>query len=200
MPSIKNRKQNRDQSGSARERIIKTASGLFESQGYAATGINQIIANAETAKASFYDHFESKELLGQAYLARYGEHHLVLIRTLMARAESPADFMASWVRILKRQLRLRKFYGCPMSNLRAQTGTAAPLLTKSVKVLAEKTIETIAGYLEEKIGGKFSDGKMAALAARRIFAAYEGAIHIWQLTGDESALDDIEFFAAKILK
>ena len=53
MPSTKFNKQNRDKSHSARERIVETATGLFESQGFAATGINQIIAESKTAKASF---------------------------------------------------------------------------------------------------------------------------------------------------
>ena len=176
------------------ERIVATATRLFESQGYAATGINQIIAESKTAKASFYDHFASKELLGKEYLARYGQNHLVLIRTLMERAVSADDFIRAWVRILKRQLRLKKFYGCPMSNLRAQTGNSSPVLAREVKLLAEKTIAVIADYLEQ-----LKPGTSAPLAARRIFSAYEGAIHIWQLIGDEAALDDIEFMARAVL-
>lgn len=184
----------------ARDRILGTATALFESQGYAATGINQIIAESKTAKASFYDYFPSKELLGKEYLARYGADHLALIRTLMERAASPEDFVQSWVRILKRQLRLKKFYGCPMSNLRAQTADSAPLLKTAVKSLADRTIDLIADYiLRINPGGAFASEKTAALAARRIFSAYEGAIHIWQLTGDEAALDDIEFMAQRIL-
>ena len=34
---------------------------LFSSQGYNSTGINQIISEASVAKASFYQHFKSKE-------------------------------------------------------------------------------------------------------------------------------------------
>lgn len=182
------------------ERIISTATRLFESQGYAATGINQIIAESKTAKASFYDHFPSKELLGKEYLARYGKDHLALIRTLMERSGSPEDFVHSWVRILKRQLKLKKFYGCPMSNLRAQTADSSPLLKNEVKGLADSTIELIASYiLRVNPGGLFASEKLATLAARRIFSAYEGAIHIWQLTGDEAALDDIEFMAKRVL-
>ena len=51
-----------------RERIIETAQSLFFAQGYKATGINQIIKEAKVAKASFYDHFPSKDDLGEAYL------------------------------------------------------------------------------------------------------------------------------------
>lgn len=193
------------------ERIIATATRLFESQGYAATGINQIIAESKTAKASFYEHFASKELLGKEYLARYGAEHLALIRTLMERAPGPAEFIASWARILKRQLRLKKFYGCPMSNLRAQTADSSPVLKAAVKQLAERTIDLIGDYILriyrpvgiEKSSGPSTPARLsdttAHLAARRIFSAYEGAIHIWQLTGDETALDDIEFMAARVL-
>lgn len=201
MPSTKFIKQNRDKSASARERIVETATGLFESQGFAATGINQIIAESKTAKASFYDYFSSKELLGKEYLARYGTGHLTLIQTLMDRSESPHDFIHSWVRILKRQLKLKKFYGCPMSNLRAQTAESSPLLKREVKDLAGRTIDLLAGYLiKTNPGGLFTEQKAAELAGRRVFSIYEGAIHIWQLTGDEAALDDIEFLVGRILQ
>ncbi|UGU17120.1 TetR/AcrR family transcriptional regulator [Sinomicrobium kalidii] len=52
----------------ARERIVETATYLFHTQGYNATGINQVIREASVAKASLYQHFESKEDLAIAYL------------------------------------------------------------------------------------------------------------------------------------
>lgn len=57
----------KDQAG-VKERIISTASRLFYEQGYQATGINQIIEEAEIAKASLYQHFSSKENLLNEYL------------------------------------------------------------------------------------------------------------------------------------
>lgn len=53
---------------SAKERIIRTASELFYQNGYNLTGINEIIAKAEIAKATLYSHFSSKEELCIAYL------------------------------------------------------------------------------------------------------------------------------------
>lgn len=44
-----------------RARIIETASILFHQQGYNSTGINQVISEAKVAKASFYQHFKSKD-------------------------------------------------------------------------------------------------------------------------------------------
>ncbi|AIM38408.1 TetR family transcriptional regulator [Sphingobacterium sp. ML3W] len=44
-----------------RARIVETASILFHQQGYNSTGINQVISEAKVAKASFYQHFKSKD-------------------------------------------------------------------------------------------------------------------------------------------
>jgi len=53
-----------------KERIIEAASHLFYFNGYNQTGINQIIAEANVAKASMYQHFRSKEDIAVAYLIR----------------------------------------------------------------------------------------------------------------------------------
>jgi AcrR family transcriptional regulator len=44
-----------------RERILKTAADLFFHQGFRATGINEVIAKAGVAKATFYSHFPTKD-------------------------------------------------------------------------------------------------------------------------------------------
>ena len=59
---------------SVRERIIRTASDLFYFKGYNQTGINQIIKDANVAKASMYQHFRSKEEVAVAYLQ--GRHYM----------------------------------------------------------------------------------------------------------------------------
>ncbi len=53
-----------------RERILDKASVLFHQQGYNSTGINQIIAEANVAKASFYQHFKTKDDLCVEFLNR----------------------------------------------------------------------------------------------------------------------------------
>ena len=54
--------------GPPEERILAVASELFYRQGYRATGINEVIARSGVAKATFYNHFPSKEDLCLAYL------------------------------------------------------------------------------------------------------------------------------------
>lgn len=53
---------------SPRQRILEITFNLFSRQGYNSTGINQIISEAKVAKASFYQHFKSKEDLCVEFL------------------------------------------------------------------------------------------------------------------------------------
>jgi TetR/AcrR family transcriptional repressor of lmrAB and yxaGH operons len=56
-----------------RERILATASGLFQRQGYHATGLNQVLAEGKAPKGSLYFHFprgkEQLALLGARLVA-----------------------------------------------------------------------------------------------------------------------------------
>lgn len=51
-----------------RERLLGAAGRLFGERGYECVGINEIIAKAEIAKATFYQHFPSKEALCAEWL------------------------------------------------------------------------------------------------------------------------------------
>ncbi len=57
-----------------RERILDAAAKLFHKQGYNNTGINQIISVSKVSKASFYDHFKSKDDLCIEFLNRRYEY------------------------------------------------------------------------------------------------------------------------------
>jgi len=63
-----------------RETIIKTASNLFYQKGYNLTGINEIISESGTAKATLYNHFKSKEDICVAYLDYLNNSFLIDIR------------------------------------------------------------------------------------------------------------------------
>ncbi|MFA5901308.1 MAG: helix-turn-helix domain-containing protein, partial [Hyphomicrobium sp.] len=53
---------------SARMRIIETALRLFYAHGTRSVGIDRIIAEADVAKMSFYNHFPSKADLVAVFL------------------------------------------------------------------------------------------------------------------------------------
>jgi AcrR family transcriptional regulator len=63
------------------DRIMAAAADLFYRQGYRATGINQVIAESGVAKASFYDHFPSKDDLLYAYVLDTSRRELADVRS-----------------------------------------------------------------------------------------------------------------------
>jgi TetR/AcrR family transcriptional regulator, transcriptional repressor for nem operon len=56
-----------------KQTLLDAGLAAFHRQGYHATGIQDIVSAAGVPKGSFYAHFESKDALGLAALARYWE-------------------------------------------------------------------------------------------------------------------------------
>ena len=52
------------------ERLLESAASLFDREGIRAVGIDRLIADADVARASLYQHFGSKDALVVSYLER----------------------------------------------------------------------------------------------------------------------------------
>lgn len=105
-----------------KDRILDTASRLFYDQGYHVTGINQIIEEADIARASLYNHFTSKTELLLAYLDRTHEEWFVeLDRYLAPVAEPREKILALFDFRIRRQQKL-KYRGCHFNKITAETG------------------------------------------------------------------------------
>lgn len=105
---------------SVKERILAAASDLFYRQGYRATGVNQIIAAAKVAKASFYDHFPSKDDLLAAYLAKLEREEIQSLRQAVDSAKGVRERFLAPARLLPHWLRETDFRGCPFQNIAAE--------------------------------------------------------------------------------
>ena len=90
---------------SKREQLVETAWRLFYRDGYHATGIDRILAEADVAKMTLYKHFRSKEELILAVLKmRSQQFHELLSQFLAAKKRTPEqrllavfDWMMDWV-------------------------------------------------------------------------------------------------------
>ncbi len=56
-----------------RQSVLEAGLAAFHSRGYHATGVQEIVSSIGVPKGSFYAHFDSKDALGLAALARYWE-------------------------------------------------------------------------------------------------------------------------------
>ena len=66
------KKRERDPAGT-RQRIVGATVQLMLRQGFAATSVDQICAEAKLTKGSFFHHFESKEAIGKAAVEWWGD-------------------------------------------------------------------------------------------------------------------------------
>src|SRR4029077_6786118 len=76
----------------AKAKAIETAERLFRAQGYAATGLTQILEESGAPKGSFYFHFPGgKEQLAREVLVAYGARTVAGMRQLAGRCEGDPD-------------------------------------------------------------------------------------------------------------
>lgn len=182
-----------------RQRILNVSHALFLEQGYTETGLNQIVSEAATVKASLYQHFKSKEELGKTVLLNYSESNLILLQQLMKRYPIPMDFVEAWIRLLKKKATQNTLYGCPMANFRSQIADGSPVILKAIYEIVNKTIDLISEYLSNaKEGGLISSRSNPKKESRYLFLAYEGVLQVWRLTGDKKVFDDLKDIAEKI--
>jgi len=103
-----------------RERIMETAAELFFHQGYRATGINEVIAKSGVAKATFYNHFPTKEDLCLAYLQDRNAVEFDAITTYVHEQRSPqARFMAV-IESIEPWIVANSMRGCAFLNMVAE--------------------------------------------------------------------------------
>ncbi|GHG55206.1 TetR family transcriptional regulator [Sinomonas cellulolyticus] len=87
-------------SPSAREKILKTAYGLFAKRGVRDVGIDEIISRSGVAKATFYRHFRSKDALVLAYMDRWYAVRSEAIEDAIAHSHSPDDALLAAFTVL----------------------------------------------------------------------------------------------------
>jgi len=117
---------------SARDRILITASELFQERGYTEIGINEIIAKSGTAKATFYSNFASKELLGEAWLKSLHDHSVCYHQELIAGGKKPRDLLIEYFQQLEIFLVEGSYRGCPYTNTKAVVKCDEMLLDKQI--------------------------------------------------------------------
>lgn len=102
---------------SVKERIIETASDLFYNQGYKHTGINQVIAEANVAKASLYKYFKSKEDIAITYLKNTHEDWMRNLNTFIKDKQTPYARLLAAFDYLQEWLDEVNYVGCSFQNI-----------------------------------------------------------------------------------
>lgn len=112
--------------GSARDRLLEAAEHCFEAEGIAATGINDLIGEADVARMSLYNHFSSKDDLIVAYLERRDEDWIARLRARLAEIDGHRERLLTVIRAYRWRVAHEGFRGCVFINAAAELPSHHP--------------------------------------------------------------------------
>lgn len=102
----------------ARRRLLETATRLFYTEGIHAVGIDRIIAEAGVAKATFYNHFPSKDDLVLAYVEEQDRQGREAVAALPE--QTPRKMIAAILGRISDAVTVGGWRGCPFLNAAAE--------------------------------------------------------------------------------
>ena len=147
---------------------------LFESQGYHATGINQIITESGVPKGSFYHYFpEGKEGLAVEAINAIGEDVRDRVRTTCQESDDSVLALVAMFREIARHLEESGFqHGGPLTTMALESATTNERLNRACRQAYHGVLEEVSYRLS---AGGFSESESRELSTM-ILAGLEGGI------------------------
>ena len=162
----------RSKKSDARQRIVETAERLFYAEGIRTVGIDRIIAEAEVAKMTLYNHFASKDDLILAVLQYREEKFDGLFEKWMNRhIKAGMERLEAFFAALKDWFESPGFRGCMFINACAELADAKHEGSQFSAQHKERFHEMLKEIVTETVGAK-----KANEAAPAISLLVEGAI------------------------
>ncbi len=154
-----------------KQTLLEAGLAAFHRRGYHATGVQEIVSSAGVPKGSFYSHFESKDALGLAALARYWEEHAEA-RALLRDANLPG------LKRLDRYLAALGYSenGCLIGNFTAELAQLESF-REDLSRLWQQWTDAVSQCLSDgqRDGSVRTDVPVKDLA-RTVLALWEGAV------------------------
>ncbi len=179
-----------DNQSEARQRIITTALDLFYRQGYLATGINQVIAESNVSKNTFYYYFPSKDDLCVAYLQ---ERHKIWMGWLLNHLNTrltPYKKLIGLFEFLDTWLRECHFRGCAFLNIATEVPDVNHRIRKEVIHHKDELRKLLHGLLSDlKKSDKKHSGINVPLLADFLYVLFEGTISSCQNYSDSKLVE-----------
>lgn len=158
----------------AREKALETAERLFRMQGYAATGLSQILEESQAPKGSFYHHFPNgKAQMAEETLATYAARGDALIAFVASKTQGDA---AGFIRMLcdafsKEMERSNWALGCMAQNFANELAPNDPVWTERLGMV----FSTWAAAISDALFNAGIAKERADMVASTLLAALEGA-------------------------
>jgi TetR/AcrR family transcriptional repressor of lmrAB and yxaGH operons len=169
----------------SRAALLDSAALLFRRQGYAATGVNQILESADVKAGSLYHHFpEGKQELAAAVVDIVGGDIERRLRSFLGSDLAVADIVDAWIDLMSAGLSSDRRDGCPIEPIATESVSASPQVRDAAARAFGGWCSAVADRLRSD-GWPDDDAQQAALA---VVALLEGALILSRIAGDASAL------------
>jgi TetR/AcrR family transcriptional regulator, lmrAB and yxaGH operons repressor len=181
----------------SRAALIDTAATLFRRQGYAATGLNQILDEAGVKPGSLYHHFpQGKQQFAAAVVDSTGTAIEQLLRRFLAGGRPVADIVDRWVDLLIDGLTADRRDGCPIEPIATESVNASPL----VRAASARAFTGWCRAIEERLGADGWSEEEAESVAVAVISLIEGALILSRIAGDAGALVAAKPAARRLLR
>lgn len=131
-----------------KDHIISVANELFYRNGYNSTGINEIIAKSNIAKATLYHHFKSKEAICIAYLESRHHRFMTDLNAFVASKPKGKGQLLAIFDLLRDMYRQGDFHGCWAQKILAELHPK----DKKIRAIIQKQKKELLLFLGEVVG------------------------------------------------
>lgn len=172
-----------------RRRMLESAAQLFHTQGYHATGLNQLVTASGAPKGSLYFHFPGGKEQLAAEATRMSAHRLgEALRAAAAAAPDAAGAVGAVTELLADELARSDYQrGCPLATVTLEAANDSDQIRQACEQGYAEWRELIAALLAEH--GLTSD--RAKTLATVVLAAVEGGLLLAKASHDTAPLREV---------
>lgn len=177
-----------------RQHIVETAYGLFKRDGFHATGIDKIIAEAEVAKMTMYRHFPKKDGLIVEVLDWRADRFARQLDRLGEAGATPEQKIATIFDWYGDWFDSPDFHGCLFQHALAEFGDPEHPIFKAVA----RQKDDLKRRMTEILEAMMPDAQAESMASA-LFMLIEGASLLAQMGQGKAAIENARQAAEQIL-
>jgi len=176
-----------------KQRILDAAERLVIENGYAATSLDEVIAESGTSKGAFFHHFASKLDLASSLVDRYAAADITHLEQAAARAQAasndPCERVIAFVRVFEDSADelMAAQSSCLYVSILTERQLARSGTSEQIVQAIEAWRHTLSGMLREALGTLPTNPAINTEAlADHVFVTFEGAFILSRSTDDSA--------------
>lgn len=161
-----------------RDKLLQAGLEMLHRQGFNATGVQEITEAAGVPKGSFYNHFESKDLLAVEIVKAYAARNAEKRKQLVEGAGAPLVRLRRYFESLNQIGEATKFSrGCLLGNFATELSAQSEAVRAGVRTAFEEWTTLVASVITEaQRDGTVARDVPARTLAAFLINAWEGAV------------------------